>query len=218
MWRADTKQAPTHKHETHWLRDKRKGQRCLSLLISNKQHTFSFPGRLRISIQGKHEEERQTEQESRGKQAFPRITSALPGPAQFTTTKQAPRSHRGTSGQALSSLWKQQALLGSKGKLSAPLFCLTDIFKHTFASKRKWKAQTYMHNLWKLNCQAWLDWSFKWLIINPPQNSKYFSHEIIFLNYWMIAAQGTTNLLYQRFFVPNLDWDVWNKSSQHVKI
>lgn len=52
IWRADTKQVP----ETHRLRDKRKGQHCLFLLISNKQHTFSSQGRPEISIPGKNEE------------------------------------------------------------------------------------------------------------------------------------------------------------------
>lgn len=57
----------------------------------------------------------ETKWESGGKRAFPRITPALPGPAQFTTTKQPPCSHRGTSGQPLSSPWeKHRTLLGWK--------------------------------------------------------------------------------------------------------
>lgn len=143
-----------HTHETHRQKDKRKGRHCLSLLISNKRHTFSTEGDQRYQYRGRMRKLQQTEQESGRKQAFPRITSALLGPAQFATTKQPPRSHRGTSGQPLSSLWEQQALLSLTEKLQAPLFFLTDISKHTFAPKRKWKANTYIHTLWKLNHPA----------------------------------------------------------------
>lgn len=134
--RADGKHARTrtHEHETYRLGDERKGQGCLSLLTSNKHHTFSSLGRSEISIQRKRRgrKERQTEWESGGKQAFPRITPALPGPAQFTTTKQPPCSHRGTSGQPLSSPWEQlRALLGWKEEQLAPFFfCLG----HTYTS------------------------------------------------------------------------------------
>lgn len=117
----------THTNETHRLGDKRKGQCCLSLLTSNKHHTFSSLGRSEISIQRKRRArmERQTEWESGRKQAFPRITPALPGPAQFITTKQPPCSHRGTSGQPLSRLWEQQrALLGWKEEQLAAFFPL----------------------------------------------------------------------------------------------
>lgn len=111
-----------HKHDTHWLRDK-KERAVLSffLLTSNEHGTFSSPGRCEISIQREGLEregkERPNEKESAGKQAFPRITATLRGTAQFTTTKQPPCSRGGTSGQPLSRPWEQQrALLSLKGE------------------------------------------------------------------------------------------------------
>lgn len=123
-----------HLHTNEWIgyEIRGKGSAVFLFWLAINSTPFLLKGDQRYQYRGRTRKERQTEQESRGKQAFPRITSALPGPAQFTTTKQPPRSHRGTSGQPLSSLWEQQALFGLKGKLLTPLFCHTDIFKHTF--------------------------------------------------------------------------------------
>lgn len=143
------------------LGDKRKGQCCLSFLTSNKHHTFSSRGRSQISIQRKRtgRNEWKTEWESGRKQAFPRITQALPGPAQFTTTKQPPCSHRGTSGQPLGSPWEQhRVLLGWKEGQLALFFSLG----HTYTSISVWLvapqacAHTHIHLMTALLSSSWL--------------------------------------------------------------
>lgn len=99
------------KNSTHRRGDKRKGQCCLSPLTSNKPHVCFSLGGYELSIQKRSRRrgrtKQKTEWESGGKQAFPRITPTLPGPAQFATTKQPPCSHRGTCGQPPSSPWEK---------------------------------------------------------------------------------------------------------------
>lgn len=143
--------APTHKRNPY-ARDKRKGQRCLSRLTSNKHHTFSSQGRPEVSIQRKRRgrNEWRTEWESGRKQAFPRITPTLPGPAQFTTTKQPPCSHRGTSGQPLNSPWDQQrALLGWKDEQVVVFFKFHFAWRlmheHSYASRHTASIHTHTH-------------------------------------------------------------------------